>query len=181
MHAPTIKRVFGFNYVLFIQSNLVNHRHLIAASIGGGGGIAREMFVRVSRDINGALEDISAASIDSNSYLNNDHLPVASHTRVALLLVGELRSFSSTSPWLQAHVISSIGTESVDVFAAVRPLPALAPGAACGQVRSSLSNVVSCHEIPTITGRPSCFPAFFPMQRIALQGTAMRLGRFLRI
>ncbi len=144
--------VFSSLILFFIQFNLMNRRQLVAASIGGGGGIAREMFVRVSHDISGALEDISAASIDSNSYLNNDHLPVASETRVALLLVGELRSFSSTSPWLQAHVISSIGTESVDVFAAVRPLPASPPGAACGQVRSSLSNVVSCHEIPTITG-----------------------------
>jgi hypothetical protein len=94
----------------------------------------------------------SAAQLNPNSYLNNDHLPVAQDVRVAVLLVGELRSFSLTSSSIQAHVISSIGTEFVDVFAAIRPLPSAPAGTACGQVRSALSNVVSCHEVPTITG-----------------------------
>ena len=110
------------------------------------------MFVRASIKNRGFDKRGSAAQLNSNSYLNNDHLPVAQDVRVAVLLVGELRSFSLTSSSIQAHVISSIGTEFVDVFAAIRPLPSAPAGTACGQVRSALSNVVSCHEVPTITG-----------------------------
>lgn len=125
------------------------------ACIAGGGGIAREMFVRVhwaNDRFAGTDSAPPTPPLHSDSYLNNDHLPLGPDVSVAVLLVGELRSFALTAPWLQANVISSIGTDSVDVFAAVRPLPAAAAGAACTQVRSGLSNVVSCHEVPTITG-----------------------------
>jgi hypothetical protein len=124
----------------------VSFRQLILASIGGGGGIARQMFVRVKVDRHWG------GRIDAHSYLCNAYLPIAQETRVAVLLVGQLRTFHLTSPWIQAHVISAIGTESVDVFAAVRPLPSAPPGSACSQVRSALSEVVSCHEVATITG-----------------------------
>lgn len=125
------------------------------ASIAGGGGIAREMFVRVhwtNNRFSGADSAATTPPLHPDSYLSNAHLPLSADASVAVLLVGELRSFALTAPWLQANVISSIGTDSVDVFAAVRPLPAAAAGSACGQVRSRLSNVVSCHEVPTITG-----------------------------
>ncbi len=141
------------------------------------------MFSRVTSDIERPAGD-SAAALNSLSYLSNEHLPAADSVRVALLLVGELRSFPFTSPWLQAHIISSIGTDFVDVFAAVRPLPASPSGTACGHVRSHLSNVVSCHEVPTITGvLCTVFPPFslfpFPPSN-TLQATATRPGKSLR-
>ena len=118
----------------------------------------------------------SAVALDANSFLSNEHLPAALDTRVAVLLVGELRSFALTSPWLQAHIMSSIGTEFVDVFAAVRPLPHSPPGTACGQVRSSLSNIASCHEVPTITGARSYnFTALFTNLIIQFLCTAISL------
>ncbi len=155
------------------------HRQVAIASIGGGGGIARDMFVRVNSSIRGNTKKETWHSkplLHSSSYLNNDHLPVSHVASIAILLVGELRSFSLTAPWIQANIINSIGTDSVDIFAAVRPLPDAAAGAACMQVRSSLSNVLSCHEVPTITGawHVSHPPASITIH--FLQGTETCLG-----
>ena len=54
------------------------------AAITEGGGVAKHMFTRIKTASNGR-ERFSA-----ESYMNNDHLPIAERVRVAVLLVGEL-------------------------------------------------------------------------------------------
>jgi hypothetical protein len=60
------------------------NRELTLAAISEGGGLAKDMFVRIRTAFNGGQR------VSAETYMNNDHLPIAEHVRVAVLLVGEL-------------------------------------------------------------------------------------------
>ena len=54
------------------------------AAISEGGGLAKDMFVRTRT----AFDD--GQRVSAETYMNNEHLPIAQRVRVAVLLVGEL-------------------------------------------------------------------------------------------
>ncbi len=60
------------------------NRELTLAAISEGGGLAKAMFVRIRTAFNGGQR------ASAETYMNNDHLPIAESVRVAVLLVGEL-------------------------------------------------------------------------------------------
>ena len=63
------------------------HRELTLAAISEGGGLAKDMFVRIRTAFNGGQRNQRASA---ETYMNNDHLPIGERVRVAVLLVGEL-------------------------------------------------------------------------------------------
>ncbi len=54
------------------------------AAISTGGGLAKNMFVRIRTAFN------DGQLVTAETYMNNEHLPIAQRVRVAVLLVGEL-------------------------------------------------------------------------------------------
>ena len=60
------------------------NRELTLAAMSQGGGLAKDMFVRIKT----AFDD--GQRVSAETYMNNAHLPMAQRVRVALLLVGEL-------------------------------------------------------------------------------------------
>ena len=60
------------------------NRELTLAAISDGGGLAKDMFVRTRT----AFDD--GQRVSAETYMNNEHLPIAQRVRVAVLLVGEL-------------------------------------------------------------------------------------------
>jgi hypothetical protein len=60
------------------------NRELTLAAISEGGGIAKDMFVRIRTAFNGGQR------VSAETFMNNEHLPIARRVRVAVLLVGEL-------------------------------------------------------------------------------------------
>ena len=75
----------------FKLSTGIFNRELTLAAISEGGGVANDMFVRIRTTFNG-VHDVSA-----ETYMNNDHLPIAERVRVAVLLVGELSKLKQSA------------------------------------------------------------------------------------
>jgi hypothetical protein len=72
------------NCMSFHLSAGIFNRELTLAAISEGGGIAKDMFVRIRTAFNGGQR------VSAETFMNNEHLPIARRVRVAVLLVGEL-------------------------------------------------------------------------------------------